>query len=861
MNPGRVLSLAWRESRFARGRLLLFLSAISLGVAALVAVRGFAASMAAGVRQEARALLGADLRIESRQPFGPGTAALLDSLEASGRAVARVTSFASMAYLPRTGGTRLAQVRAAEPAYPFYGEIETRPAGVWRLLRQGRNAIVDPALLTSLGARVGDSISVGESRFEIVGAVHRVPGDVEIASSFAPRVFIPNRYVHETELIGFGSRVDYEAYVRIPRVASVDRLLEDYRPMFRTERTRTDTVEEQQDDLEDALGRLSDYLALVGVLALLLGGIGVASAMSAYMERKSDVVAILRCLGATSSEVLAVYLVQAGVMGLAGAAIGVALGGAVQWLIPHLARGLLPLEAEMSLDPLVLVTGLGVGLATALAFAALPLLAVRRITPLAALRRRVEAVSPPRDPLRIGVIAGLAVFVVLLLAFQVDDLLFGLQLAAGIAAALAALWATAWLVMAGMRKLRRDSLPYAFRQGVANLYRPRNQTRTVVVALGFGAFLLATLILVQHNLLLPLRTGDPETRPNLLFWDVQEDQLAGIDSLLADRGMPILQSAPIVPMRIAAINGREVRLGEDDLLDPVGEEYGGGGEAAGEADPEQEPERWAVRREYRSTFRDTLVASEELSAGEWWSAAPEEAVVSLETDIASDLGVEIGDRITWDVQGVRIPTRVGSLRDVDWSRFEPNFFAVFPRAVLEPAPRTWVLLTRAGTARERALVQRDVVARYSNVAILDLTRVQQALDTVIGRVSTVIRFLAGFSVATGLIVLLGAVSTSRAQRIRESVLLKTIGATRRQIGAILLTEYLSLGAAAGIAGTLLSVVAGWALATGVFDVEFEVTPLPLLALAGTVAILTAAVGLWASRDVYGRTAMEGLREE
>jgi putative ABC transport system permease protein len=600
----------------------------------------------------------------------------------------------------------------------------------------------------------------------------------------------------------------------------------------------------------------------------MLGGIGVASAMGAYMAEKVDTVAVLRCLGATARQVLAIYLVQAAVMGLAGATIGAALGAGVQWVLPWLARGLLPVEATVTLDGLSVAMGIGIGVWTAVVFALLPLLRVRRVSPLGALRRQVDPVRLGRgDPARWLAGAALAGSVLLLLAYQVDDVQAGASLAAGIAGTLAVLWVVAWAITQGVRRLPRTRLPYTARQGLANLYRPGNQTRTVTVALGFGVFLLATLLLVQHSLLLPLRTDGVGERANLLFWDVQDDQVEGLDSLLAGRGLRAEQSAPIVPMRIAAIRGEEVRAWggarEDSVELP--EEEDGARDGEGEAEGEGRPERWAVRREYRSTYRDSLGSSERMLSGEWWEAGEEPAdgvyPVSLEVEIAGDLRVEIGDRIDWDVQGVRIPTRVASLREVDWARFEPNFFAVFPREALRGAPQIWVVLARAETAEERGAVQRDAVVRFPNIAVVDLTQIQEALDQVLGQVSAVIRFLAGFSIATGFIVLLGAVSTSRLQRIRESVLLKTLGATRRQIGSILLTEYLLLGVLAAVTGIVLAVGASWALARWFFEVDFEPVALPLLALGTAVAAVAVAVGLWASREVFEHTPLEAIREE
>ncbi|MDQ3604759.1 MAG: FtsX-like permease family protein, partial [Gemmatimonadota bacterium] len=281
----------------------------------------------------------------------------------------------------------------------------------------------------------------------------------------------------------------------------------------------------------------------------------------------------------------------------------------------------------------------------------------------------------------------------------------------------------------------------------------------------------------------------------------------------------------------------------------------------------RQPGGWALRREYRSTFRDTVVSSERVREGRWWAASGETPApgspgeVSLERGVAEELGVGVGDRITWDVQGVEIPTVITSLREVDWARFEPNFFAVFPPAVLEGAPQTWVVLTQVADDGARARLQRETVERFPNISALDLTQVQAAVDETIGRISLVIRFLALFSIATGFVVLLGAVSVGRLQRIRESVLLKTLGATRRQIGSILFFEYLLLGTLASLIGVALAIGVGWALSRWLFRVGFGVPALPLAGLGTVVALLAVAVGLWASREVYRRTPLEALREE
>jgi putative ABC transport system permease protein len=867
-----LLALSWRESRFARRRLLLFLSSITLGVAALVATQSFAANLAAGVRDQARDMMGADVSLNSNRPFGPRTERVLDSLRRARIPVARVTSFASMALAERTGGARLAQVRAVEPGYPFYGEIVTAPANRWMELQRERNALVDPALLIALDARVGDAIQLGEAAFTIIGTLEKVPGAVGVGSLFAPRVYIPARYVRETQLIRMGSRAEYEAYARMP-AEGAERLLADRRATLRAERVGMYTAREQQADLDRALRRLGSFLSLVGTFALLLGGIGVASAMGAYIAQKRDTVATLRCLGATAPQVIFIYLLQAGVMGLIGAALGTVIGLTVQWVLPRLLADLLPVEVQTALSLPAVLTGVGVGVWIAVAFALLPLIATRRISPLQAIRRRVEAdETRRRDPWTIGGWALLAASIVALVFLQAGEVGTGIGFTAGIAATLFALWLSAWLVTKAARRAPSGALGYPTRQGIANLHRPGNQTRVVVLALGFGVFLLAVVYLMQSNLLAPLRV-DAKSQGNLLLFDVQQDQEAGVRQILAGGGTEVLQRAPIIPMRIHSINGVLATTlapgrGDDDAEPADGEDEERGSERRdGPPGDDDAPEGWAVRREYRSTYRDTLVDSETLLRGRMWrpgaggQAGRGPAEVSMDVSVAEDLKVDVGDQIVWDVQGVRIPTRITSIREVDWQRLEPNFFAVFPTEVLQGAPQTWVMLARAPGSAARATAQRDVVRRYSNVAVLDLTAIQAALDDVLGRVAAVIRFLAAFSVATGFIVLLGAVLTGRLQRIRESVLLRTLGATRRQIARVLLAEYLSLGLLASVAGILLAVAAGWPLAKWLFEVDYAVPVLPLVWLALGVTALSAAVGLLASREVFRHTPLEALREE
>lgn len=866
IGPRFVLRMAWRESRASRRKLGLLTGAVAAGVAALVAINSFTLNLTDSVAAQAQALLGADVSLSSRRPFPARAEALLDSLRAE-NPIASMVSFAGMAYVPRTTGVRLVQVRALEPAYPFYGEIVTEPAGQWRRLSEGGLVLVEPTLLPALDARVGDTLVLGEAAFTIAGVVNNFPGSVGIASAFGPRVFIGTQDLPATKLIEFGARVEYDAYVRLADPGKGPDLRRSYRDELRGERVAIRTVESESDNLSEALERLGRYLGLVALVALLLGGLGVASAVHVFIRQKLDTIAVLRCLGATAPEIFVIYLLQAMVMGGLGSVLGAVLGLGVQQGLPLVFADLLPLDVAIYLAPRAIVTGIVLGVWVSGVFAMLPLLGVRRVSPLMTLRRDYE---PPRrrfDPARFAAAAILLASITALAALQVHDLRDGALFTSGALVVLTALWLAALGLIRGVRRWFPRRWPYLVRQGLANLYRPANQTVTVVLSLGFGAFLLSTLYLVQHNLLRQFRLdGADGTRPNLVFFEIQPDQSAGVGELMAAAGYPGSDPVPIIPMRIRSVKGEGVsgssEAGEAGEAGEVSGEGGDGDTTEGRSGPRQ---GWGVRREYRSTYRDTLTSAETLVAGRSWAGEPrvpgDPVPISIEVSIAEELSVTIGDEIEWDVQGAIIRSRVWSVREVDWGRFETNFFVVFATGALERAPQMLVTLTRVEDPAERGMLQRRMAERYPNVTAIDLSQVQQAIENVLDKASLVVRFMAFFSLVTGAIVLVGAVATSRYQRIREGVLLKTLGATRPQVLRVMITEYLTLGLLAAMASVVLASGAGWAIARWVFDQPFALPYLPLGALGGGLILVTLVVGLWNSAEILNRTPLEVLRGE
>ncbi len=846
MNLRFTLAMARREARATRRRLALYIVAITLGVAALVAINSFKANVTSAVSGQARNLMGADLQLGSRWGFTEDIDAFIDSLVADSDDVSRVLSFSSMALATLSGLTRFVEVQAPSGGYPFYGELTTEPPDMWHEFRSSRQALVDPALLVQLDAKVGDTLGIGQARFVIAGTVTKIPGDVSLRSLVGPRVYIPADYVDETGLLRFGSMSFHQAHVRLEDSESLGEQLEARDSLFEANRVWYRTVAEYEEDLTTGLADMSSFLALVGLVALLLGGVGVASGVHVFVNEKLDTAAVLRCLGARQKQTFAIYLLQACAMGLTGAAFGVTLGLIVQAVMPGVLEAFLPLDVPFRVVWSAVAAGLGVGVWVALLFALLPLLRVKDVAPLRALRRDYEKSGRRRDPWRWGTYVALVASLLALTLWQAPRPVIGVAFAVAALITAGILWLTAFVLMRLTRRFFPKRARFEVRQGMANLFRPHNQTVAVTLAIGSGVFLIAMLYVVQRNLLDQFTMETRPDRPNVLLFDVQPDQINGVADMLEARGAPVLQRAPIVPSRLTHLKGRSV---EEILADTTGPRAA----------------RWALQREYRHSYRDTLTGNEQLIEGEWFSGraagdTSSVARVSLEKEIAEDLQVEIGDRITFEIQGVPLKTEVTSIRSVEWARFEPWFFVVFEPGVLEEAPQSTIMLTRIDDVTLRAEIQRDLVLKYPNVSVIDLAMIIEAVDSILEKVAMAIRFMALFSIGSGLVILIGAIATSRYQRTRESVLLKTLGAKSKTIRRILATEYFALGSFAGLAGVLLATIGGWVAVTFLFEMTFHLPGIPLLAFWIGTAVLTTIIGLANSRDVVRRTPLAGMRE-
>jgi putative ABC transport system permease protein len=832
--------MAWRDSRASRRKLALFSSSIILGVAALAAIGSFAANLRRAVEEQTKTLINADLILSSSSPFTPEAEAWFKTL---GGEQSRGIVFNTMLYFPRAESSHLVNLRSLSGHGSAYGQLETEPPAAAEEFRHaGGGVVIEESLLTQFGAKIGDEVRVGDFTTKVAGRLKKVTGEIAAISAIAPRVYISMDDLHRTGLLSDPSLAGYLVYFKFAPGTDIPEVVKRIRPQLDKFSLDYDSLEKRKRQLGRSLDNLYHFLNLVAFVALLLGGVGVGSATHAYVKQKLGAVAVLRCLGGSIAQTFAIYVIQAMALGLFGALLGGALGIAIQASLPRVLADFMPFTFQFRASWLAIARAMGIGFVISFLFALLPLLAVRRVSPLAALQAALKPARVWSDPWQWVAAACATAGTVGFALMQSRDWRVGTGFAGGLAAVFAILSAIAWLLIWLTRKFVPASLPFALRQGIANLHRPNNRTLLLLLSLGLGTFLIMSLYLVQRALLAQLTLSRDQA--NAVLFDIQPSQRQALTNLLNALHLPVLDETPIVSMRLSSIKGRSI----ESLL----------------ADKSRTIPRWALRREYQSSYSDHLHEGERIAAGHWVPRVAAEtniAPISLEQGIAKELKVGVGDELGFDVQGVPVTARVASLRVVEWRQMRPNFFIIFPRGVLEEAPALDVLVTHVGSSDESARMQREVVKAFPNVLTIDLTMVVQTVESLLGKISFVIQFMAAFTILTGLVVLISVLATGRYQRLQESVLLRTLGASRRQIFQILVVEYAALGVLAAITGLLLAIAAGWALAKFLFHTPFLVAAAPLLLALTIVSALTVFVGLLFSRGLVNYPPLVILRSE
>ena len=849
-----LFRMAWRDSRKNRSRLFLFTSSIILGIAALVAVYSFSDNLQRDIDDQAKVLTGADLIIDGRKAISEPVRNMLDTL---GDQRAREQSFASMIYFIRGQGSRLVQIKALEGKYPFYGEIETTPAQAVKQLDQGRNALVDKTVMLQFNAKPGDSIQLGKLNFAIAGYLDQAPGQNGIIATFSPVVYINLKYLPQTGLAQFGSRIHYSYYYKFNRASTVPVLLRQIQPVLEKEGLDHETVASKKQNTARSFKDLSRFLSLAGFVALLLGCIGVGSAIHVYIHEKLAAIATLRCMGLSAWDAFFIYLIQLTFIGLAGAITGAALGTVLQFLLPYALKDLLPVDFSMQVSWAAITQGIITGVVIAVLFALPSLLAVRKVSPLNAIRLSFEQVKTKTDPAKVLVYLFIFLFILGFAYLQMSSWLQATVFSLGLLMTILIFYGLSFLLLKLLRKVLPSGIAYVWRQGFSNLYRPGNLTLMLIVAIGLSTTLIATLYFVQGILLNKVTLSSGKAQANMVLFDIQSDQVKGVNTLARQHHLPLMNQVPVVTMRLEEINGKTAaQLAIADSLNKT--------QVTSKENERRESSSAIFKREIQATYQSKLTGAEEITRGKWTGRVnpeKEPVYISLDERYAERLGVKVGDSLLFNVQGMMLKTIIGSLRKIDWVRMQTNFRIVFPAGVLEEAPQFHVLMTRVPDGNASAEFQRAVLKKFPNVSVVDLGLVLKVLDTLLGKISSVIRFMASFSIITGWIVLISAVRSSKNQRLREIVLLRTIGARGKQILAITAIEYLFLGLLASGAGMVIALAGSWALAVYSFETSFSPQLLPVLFLFTLVTLIVVITGMLSSRGVLKSPPLEVLRKD
>ena len=828
--------LAWRETRGAWRHFGYFFACITLGVSALVGVGSFADSLERTVARSARSLMGGDVEIRSAQPLALDVTALVPEAGSRGVTVTRVRELVAMAQAGPSE-IRLVELKAVEPAYPLYGELVTEPPGVplRELIGTGR-ALVHESLLARLGLRVGDRFRVGDLELTISGIVRKEPDRAIGVFSLGPRVLLAAEDLDRTGLVRPGSRVRHRTLLGLPEGldpgAIRDRLVEALPSV-----QRVATYSQAQPGLRRFWDQLTMYLGLTGLVALMVGGIGVAVSVSAFVRSKLDSIAILKAVGAGWRPLLAAYLLQTALLGLGGSVLGALLGSAVQPLLAPTLSRLLPIELTLAFSLPAVLRGLAMGVGVTLLYALWPLLQIRYVSPARILRAGTEARRPGRRPwaAAVPIAAGLAG----LALWQAGSWKIGALFAGGLAAALLLLALGARLVIALARPRARRAP--AWRQGAANLHRPGSHAGPVLVSLGLAVMLVVAIALLDTSLRAQLVERAPGSAPAFFFIDIQPDQAEPFARLVAAHGATApAELTPVVRSRLSAVNSVPITAG----------------------DRSRREDAWYLTRDYVLTWAAEPPGHNAIVAGRWWTPAEaaREPLISVEEEIARQLGVGLGDALTFDIQGVPVTARVTSLRHVHWRRLTANFFVIFSPGALDGAPSTFIATVPARADDEQAL-QSAVVAAFPNITAIPIREVLERLDAMLDQIALAVRLVAAFSVGAGLIVMAGALAITRQQRLYQSVILKALGATRGFVSRVFAVEYALLGAAAGVAGSALAAALAWAVLRFALDVPWRWAPGTLLAGIAAATALAHAVGFRGTRRLLGRPPLGVLRGE
>ncbi|HSE57841.1 MAG TPA: FtsX-like permease family protein [Nitrospiraceae bacterium] len=879
--------MAWRETRAGWRHFLFFLVCIAVGVGALVTVSVFAANVERTITREARSLMGGDIEVRLSRPISVEGRQVLESLAERGIAVTHASELIAMAAVQATADlprpsqmSQVVELKAVEPTYPLYGQVGLDPDRPLHDLLAAAScgamschgAVVQESLLIRLGLRPGQHLKIGEELFAITGLLRKEPDRMANAFSLGPRVMISQEGLAAAGLIKPGSRVRERYLMRIPPGSAVMPLVHELRGRLDKDQARVSSSHDAQPQLKRFLDQMGRYLGLVGLTALFVGGIGVATTVHAFMREKMATIAIMKTLGATTAVIIGIYLRQVLLLALLGSLLGAAVGLGLQQVMPGLVKTAFAIDLLEQIDfgatvswpsLLVVVKGIVLGLLTAILFTLWPLLRVREIRPVVILRRDLAAMKQAQEAgHRSGLVGGrgsydgisiaaatvTALGLGLLAVWQAGSWTVGLLYAMGLLAAVLILLGSARVLISLVRRMPRPrSLP--LRQALGNLHRPGSQTTGIMVAIGRALMVTATVSILERALVEQVVTNRPDDAPTFFFIDIQPDQREGVLSLIhRQTGALDLDAIPLVRSRLASVNGQPVKAEEDAGASP--------------ADRDERRKNWYLTREYVLSFAEALPKGNELIKGTWWPAGlvPEKPLISIEEEAAKYLELDVGSTVELEIQGAVVAAEVSSIRKVEWGNFTTNFYMILSPGSIEGAPFTYVATARVRPDQEVPL-QQAMVRAFPNVTAINIGDVLDSFTAMLDRLALAIRAVALFSVLSGAVVMGAALSATRYRRLYESVVFKALGATRGLLLRSFASEYALLGLAAGLIGLVLANVLAWGVLRFLFELDWSFHPAVVgLSLASTVG-LTLAVGFVSTFRLLGQRPLPVLRHE
>ena len=815
--------IARRELRGGAAGLRIVLACLALGVAAIATVGTLTAAVQAGLAADGRKILGGDLEVAASSRDIP------EPMKAYMRARGDVTEVAEMRAMlvaldaaGRPGERVLVELKAVGSPWPLYGEAlvdATTPALAALAPRENLPGIaLERVVIERLGLKPGDRVRLGEATFRVAGTLTSEPDRVATPAVLGARALITWQALPATQLVQPGSLIRFEARWRLPEGTDVAAAARALRENFPDGGLRIRDASRATPGVENFVGRTELFLTLVGLTALLVGGIGVANGVTAWLAARRRSIATLKCLGAPARVIFAAYGMQLAALAVAGIAIGLVAGAALPFLLAGLIGDALPVPPRFGIYPGPLALAALYGVLCAACFALWPLARAREIPPIALFRDQVAPIhARPKAPW-IALNAALALGLAGLVVATAQDRNFAAFFCAGAAATLVVFRLGAMGLMLLARNLpRARAVP--LRLGLANLHRPGSPAALMLVSLGLGLTTLAAVALIQGNIEREVTGRMQVVAPSFFFVDIQPDQVERFDALLAQGGVLQEQRVPSLRARIVALNG--VPVEQAQVAPDVA---------------------WALRGDRGLTYAATPPAGTELVAGQWWQAdyrGP--PLVSFDAALARGMGLRVGDSITVNVLGRDLELRIANLRRIDWRSLGMNFTLVASPGLLEAAPHTHIATVHAEPAAEAAILRR-VTDALPNVSAIRVRDALEAVASLVARLGAALSATGGVALAAGALVLAGAVAAGQARRIRDAVVLKILGASRRQIRLAFLVEFVAVGATAGILAGLIGTVAAWGVTTFVMRAEFVFLP---ATLAGTIlacAGLTALFG-------------------